>query len=36
MTSKKIKNKYRTESARLRNWNYSSDGTSFITIMTKK
>lgn len=35
MIPKKFKNKYRIESARLRNWDYSSDGTYFITIMTK-
>jgi REP element-mobilizing transposase RayT len=28
------KNKYRVESARLKNWDYSSDGRYFITICT--
>ena len=36
MRPKKFKNKYRIESARLKNWDYSSDGAYFITIMTKK
>ncbi len=30
------KNKYRIESARLKNWNYSSSGNYFITICTQK
>src|SRR5271169_5569659 len=29
------KNKYRVESARLENWDYSSEGFYFITICTK-
>lgn len=36
MTPKKFKNKYRTESSRLKNWDYSSDGFYFITIVTKQ
>jgi len=31
----KFRNKYRIESSRLRNWDYSSDGAYFITICTK-
>ena len=30
-----FKNKYRVESTRLQNWDYSSDGRYFITICTK-
>lgn len=36
MTPKKFKNKYRTESSRLKNWDYLSDGFYFITIVTKQ
>ena len=35
MTPKKFKNKYRIESSRLKNWDYSSNGAYYITIMTK-
>jgi len=31
----KYKNKYRVESARLKNWNYAWSGVYFITICTK-
>ena len=31
----KFKNKYRTESIRLKNWDYSQNGIYFITICTK-
>jgi putative transposase len=34
-TSPRYKNKYRVESTRLKNWDYSSDGYYFITICTK-
>ncbi len=33
--SEKYQGKYRSESARLQNWNYGSDGAYFITICTK-
>ena len=33
--SEKFLNKYRIESARLKNWDYSSPGYYFITICTK-
>ena len=32
----KYQNKYRIESARLKNWDYGSNGSYFITICTKK
>lgn len=32
--SEKFKEKYRSDSARLRNWDYGSDGAYFITICT--
>ncbi|MBK7849604.1 MAG: transposase [Bacteroidetes bacterium] len=33
--SEKFRNKYRSESARLKNWDYGSNGAYFITICTK-
>lgn len=33
--SEKFQNKYRSESARLKNWDYGSNGAYFITICTK-
>ena len=33
--SELYKNKYRVESVRWKNWDYSSDGSYFITICTK-
>ena len=33
--SEKFKGKYRSESARLQNWNYGSNAACFITICTK-
>jgi putative transposase len=35
MTTTKYQGKYRNESARLKNWNYASEGVYFITICTK-
>jgi|CXWL01.1.fsa_nt_gi REP element-mobilizing transposase RayT len=33
--SEKFKSKYRVDSARLKDWDYSSDGSYFVTICTK-
>jgi len=35
MTSEKFRNKYRSDTIRLKNWDYSSNGYYFITICTK-
>jgi len=34
--SERFKDKYRTETTRLKNWDYSSPGAYFVTICTKK
>jgi len=32
----KFRNRYKTDSIRLQNWDYSNDGAYFITICTKE